>query len=241
MTVNAFYLSEWIHEATRDLCDDARDRVTLEIQAQYADKLAAELAQGRAEGDAHALALASLGSAKAARKAYDRTYWTKGDQWYFKNMVALRFGSKLSATIRLVLLSLGAACMAGCIYLEFDRRASAIILALFVLWVASVLCFVSTGLYGTWHAPTCYRKGRLRAAVAWLCISTVIPYVLLAMLLVAGSLLIQRSDGNFRVLVISGGAALVIITSAFALWEYRFFSRKLKHASQTPAPNAGLL
>jgi hypothetical protein len=234
MTVHDFYLSEWIREATQDLCDDARDRVTQEIQSHYADRFAAELAQGRAEDGAHAFAMASLGSAKAARKAYDRTYWTKGDRGYFENIAASRPGGKLSASLVQILLALVCFSAAAINYPQFrSHHTSPLVLGLCALWLVSVLCVVATGLYGTWHAPACYRKGRLRAAVAWHCISNVVPQVVLATMFITEDVILMPSDWSTRALVLVGGAAMVVFMSLLSVWEYRAVSRKLNHAALT--------
>lgn len=78
MTVNEFYFSEWLREATQDLCEDACERVTQEIRSHYVDRVGAELALGRDDDEAHARAMAGLGSPNVARRAYNRTCLTKG-------------------------------------------------------------------------------------------------------------------------------------------------------------------
>ncbi|MBI5092057.1 MAG: hypothetical protein HZB26_06380 [Candidatus Hydrogenedentes bacterium] len=72
----------WIDEATRGLCEEACARVTREILGHYEDAVADALQSGQTEDEARAVAMESLGSAKAAGREYRRTYLTaKEAKW----------------------------------------------------------------------------------------------------------------------------------------------------------------
>ncbi|MBI5092056.1 MAG: hypothetical protein HZB26_06375 [Candidatus Hydrogenedentes bacterium] len=78
--------NQWIDEATRGLCDEARVRVRREIQDHCADIVADELQKGQSIARAHKAAVESLGSAKTARHDYRRTYLTRGDERKLKRL-----------------------------------------------------------------------------------------------------------------------------------------------------------
>lgn len=81
-----FALEDWLDIATRDLCADARARVCEEVKAHFAAAYDALIASGESADVAASGALASLGSAKKARRKYRQTYITKGEQKYLESL-----------------------------------------------------------------------------------------------------------------------------------------------------------
>ncbi|HIJ66366.1 MAG TPA: hypothetical protein HPP77_10495 [Candidatus Hydrogenedentes bacterium] len=70
-------LDVWLEAATKDLCEEAKARIRPEIEAHYHEALDEELGRGLNEDEARTAAIASLGSPKAARKAFLRIHFTK--------------------------------------------------------------------------------------------------------------------------------------------------------------------
>jgi len=78
------YLRPWLQVATRGLSDESRERVRTEITAHFHDAVEPGLRAGFTEDSAAAKAVESLGSAKAARRAFRRTYLTRRQEAVLK-------------------------------------------------------------------------------------------------------------------------------------------------------------
>jgi hypothetical protein len=63
-------VSEWLEAATRKIAPPARERIWQEIEAHYAESVAAHLAGGLSENDAQKAALAELGEARRAARRF---------------------------------------------------------------------------------------------------------------------------------------------------------------------------
>jgi hypothetical protein len=69
-------LREWLQIATAWLANPGKERIRREIQAHYAEAVAAHLTEGLSESEAKAAAVAELGSAKRAGRRFRRQYLT---------------------------------------------------------------------------------------------------------------------------------------------------------------------
>ena len=68
---------QWLEIVTGRLCNDAWPRVASELTEHYQEALAAHLEAGHSQADAEHLALAGLGSARAARRRLERVHLTR--------------------------------------------------------------------------------------------------------------------------------------------------------------------
>ena len=71
------YLFAWLKVATKGLSDESRARVRQEIADHFHEAIAEGMRAGLTEDRAGEQAVASLGSPKAARRAFRRTYLTR--------------------------------------------------------------------------------------------------------------------------------------------------------------------
>jgi hypothetical protein len=69
----------WLRTATKGLAAPAKERIRLEIEAHYAEALAAHLAKGLSEPNARMAALADLGDAEKAAKRFRKHHLTERD------------------------------------------------------------------------------------------------------------------------------------------------------------------
>ena len=69
-------IAEWLLIATKDLCEHAKTRVTLEIKTHYQEAVEAHLAVGESQLGAEAMTLEELGDAKAAARRLRRKHLT---------------------------------------------------------------------------------------------------------------------------------------------------------------------
>lgn len=69
-------LRTWLDRATDGLCDVAKQRIEAEIRGRYAETVAAKIAKGWNEDEAHGAAMAALGSETVARSVFSETYLT---------------------------------------------------------------------------------------------------------------------------------------------------------------------
>jgi hypothetical protein len=74
-----FSLSMWIETATRGLCDDAKARISTEIEAHYTDAFKDATARGLRETAAHLEVIIGLGDPFRARRAFRRTHLTAAE------------------------------------------------------------------------------------------------------------------------------------------------------------------
>jgi len=72
-------LTEWLESATWELVPSARARIAEEIEAHYVESVSSQLARGRAESEARAMALADLGDVNAAAVRFRHEYLTNGE------------------------------------------------------------------------------------------------------------------------------------------------------------------
>ena len=70
-------LDGWLEVATKWLVVPARKRIRSEIEAHYAEAVAAHVTEGLSESDANAAALADLGDAKSAARRLCKQHITK--------------------------------------------------------------------------------------------------------------------------------------------------------------------
>lgn len=70
----------WLHTATANLCDKAKERIATEIKAHYADLVEARVAEGMPLTDARLKALEDLGDAKVAARRFRKQHLTKNDE-----------------------------------------------------------------------------------------------------------------------------------------------------------------
>ena len=73
-------LRRWLNIASDGLCADARDRVAREVSAHFVDALQDGLANGLDAASARDHAILGLGSPRAARRAYRRTFLTTREE-----------------------------------------------------------------------------------------------------------------------------------------------------------------
>jgi len=69
-------LSEWLEIATKELVAPVKERILLEIEAHYAEAVAAHLMEGLSEANAAREALAELGNAEVAAKRFRKQHLT---------------------------------------------------------------------------------------------------------------------------------------------------------------------
>jgi len=81
---NANGLDRWLRTATRGLCIEAQERVTSEVTVHYTEACQDLLDAGSSPDEAGRNALDALGSARKARRAFRRTYLTKGQAYALK-------------------------------------------------------------------------------------------------------------------------------------------------------------
>ncbi|MCC6143154.1 MAG: hypothetical protein IT368_05040 [Candidatus Hydrogenedentes bacterium] len=76
-------LDEWLHAATRGLCDAAKEKIREEIADHYFATVQDRVSEGVALEEAQLLALASLGSPYHARRGFKKAYPTQAelDEW----------------------------------------------------------------------------------------------------------------------------------------------------------------
>jgi hypothetical protein len=67
----------WLMGATKDLCAEARTRITLEIETHYLESVEAHLVEGSTLVGAQTKALEELGDAEKAGRSFRRKYLTK--------------------------------------------------------------------------------------------------------------------------------------------------------------------
>lgn len=70
----------WLKDAAGRLCDEARERVSNEVNEHFLDALETELAHGTEPAEALGRTLASLGQPEAARHGFERVYLTQMDE-----------------------------------------------------------------------------------------------------------------------------------------------------------------
>lgn len=70
-------IERWLNEATRDLCVEARERISVEVTAHYEDALAAGVQQGLHARMAHVRAMDDLGPPNKAKWKYRLAYLTQ--------------------------------------------------------------------------------------------------------------------------------------------------------------------
>jgi len=78
-TASQTNLHDWLDVATKGLTEHSKERVDREVTSHYRDAIEAERRDGRSKREAQAIALASLGDPKAARKLYRREFVTAWD------------------------------------------------------------------------------------------------------------------------------------------------------------------
>jgi hypothetical protein len=132
-------LEEWSEIATKVLVPSAKSRIRLEVEAHYAEAVAAYVAEGLSESDANAAALVELGDARVAARRLRKTHLTLSDLQYIERAQKLRFS--ISA------LFLNYLFFGGCLFMCYDRyRSPAIPLcaASLLLLVFPTILFVKT-------------------------------------------------------------------------------------------------
>jgi len=67
---------QWLENATKGLCDQAKERIAHETTAHYEHAVAALLEEGRDEAEAHAIAQAALGRPRRARRSFRTVHLT---------------------------------------------------------------------------------------------------------------------------------------------------------------------
>lgn len=76
-------LNEWIWEASRRLCDEAKQRIRTDMEAHYSDGYAEAQTKGEDDLTAHRTAMKCLGDAKVAHRHFRRLYLTQEEyNWY---------------------------------------------------------------------------------------------------------------------------------------------------------------
>jgi hypothetical protein len=86
-------LALWIQTATDGLCDEARARVRVEIEAHYVDARRDHLERGETAIQAHTAAMAGLGSPYDARRDLRRTYLTRSQAKLLNEIGAINWRS----------------------------------------------------------------------------------------------------------------------------------------------------
>lgn len=104
----------WLETATCGLTAESASRVRDETRGHYESALAEALEQGQAAEEAHAVALAALGSAAAANRAYRKVHVTKRearmlreDAWVGRVVCSRRY----LAVIPLLIVAVGVAAL----------------------------------------------------------------------------------------------------------------------------------
>jgi hypothetical protein len=70
-------LSAWLKVATDRLCDSAKARITLEIEAHFNEAVEAHIADGKPPVEAQAQALAELGNPEKAGRRFRKKHLTE--------------------------------------------------------------------------------------------------------------------------------------------------------------------
>jgi len=82
-----FSLSMWIETATRGLCDDAKARISTEIEAHYTDAFKDATGRGLTETAAHLEVIIGLGDPFRARRAFRRTHLTAAEDGLLRGIL----------------------------------------------------------------------------------------------------------------------------------------------------------
>ncbi|NKB88544.1 MAG: hypothetical protein GKS06_10015 [Acidobacteria bacterium] len=158
-------LDPWLVSATRGLTDESYDRVRTEVTDHFHEALDAASAAGVEPNVAAHEVVAALGSARAARRQFRRTYLTTSDDQLIRSFVqptpAIRWGivNRFSVGPRL-------ATVAACFLLMNVGQMPPPHLAWH--WTALVphLLATAVGVMFLAVAPGYFRRGRQRAALA---------------------------------------------------------------------------
>jgi hypothetical protein len=89
-------LFEWLNVATRKFGDKVMDRIRGEVTAHYRDAFDRHTENGLSECEAHAAAMAELGDAKRAARAFRRTNLTKNDMEAIRKLHVPEKGALIS-------------------------------------------------------------------------------------------------------------------------------------------------
>lgn len=77
-------LDQWLEDATRGLCEEAKGRVRAEVTEHYRDGYESGRAEGKTPMQAHAAAMAALGDARKARREFRKSYLSAGQAEVFE-------------------------------------------------------------------------------------------------------------------------------------------------------------
>ncbi len=160
------YLFTWLKVATKGLSDESRARVREEIADHFHEAIVEGMRAGLTEDRAGEQAVASLGSPKAARRAFRRTYLTRYQAKIVHDLV--------EPTKRILFLYAYMVSAATVITVAFPRRGEPewlIRSGMLALMAAAAIIVVST-------APGLYRRGRQRAAVVLGAVATTVIWML---------------------------------------------------------------
>lgn len=81
--LSQYRLEDWISEATKNLCPQAFERVSIEITHHYYDAFEGAIQQGENCIHAHAQAMALLGSSQQANFRFSKVYFTDPEQTFW--------------------------------------------------------------------------------------------------------------------------------------------------------------
>lgn len=77
-------LEQWLSDATRGLCKEAKGRVREEVTEHYRDGYESGRAEGKTPMQAHAAVMVALGDARKARREFRKSYLSAGQAEVFE-------------------------------------------------------------------------------------------------------------------------------------------------------------
>ncbi len=210
-------LQSWLDAATDGLCDAAKERISDEIRGHYAEAKAAEMARGRCEDEAHRIALAALGDAKRARKAFRRTYLTEKEA---KTLARVANPSELMKDLRRLMKLVVLFLLFHLGWLVYEgTQEGAVNDWLLVVSTASVLV---CNLILLWICPGLVEQRRWRRCIAWQLVA-VVTFCFATPLHV----LLSWMDGSQEDVVPLFYAAVVAVPATWAIGRVTPLLRKL--------------
>ena len=160
------YLFAWLKVATKGLSDESRARVRQEITDHFHEAMAEGMRAGLTEDRAGEQAVASLGSPKAARRAFRRIYLTRYQAKIVHDLVEPK---------KIILFLYAYMVLAATVLtVAFAPREGPELLirsGMLALMAAAAIILVST-------APGLYRRGRQRAAVVLGAVASTVIWML---------------------------------------------------------------
>jgi hypothetical protein len=104
-------IAEWLMIATKDLCEQAKSRVTLEIEAHYKEAVEVHLAIEESQPGAEAKALEELGDPNKAARRFRRMHLTKKEAKKLKSIeTAARKPPDILSIVGIVFIALALVC-----------------------------------------------------------------------------------------------------------------------------------